>query len=197
MTEETYDTSRFQRDNVTPDTQEPTPPSTHVLYRGPKKWQILPRGSLYWVPNVGWDTRDHPVTAVPGDNHYYAIPLKLELPPKPLDPKGEAGSHKAPLWLLPPSALEEASWVHKLGAEKYGVANWRENEVCASTYISAMMRHLNQWRDGEDIDTESGRSHLAHIIASANILIDAAHCRTLRDDRAKLPKTLSEGGQDQ
>ena len=81
MPEEQYDTSRFQRDNTTAEAcLGPKPPSTHVLYTGPKRWQILPRGSLYWVPNVGWDTRDHPVTAVPGDNHHYAIPLNVSLP---------------------------------------------------------------------------------------------------------------------
>ena len=106
---------------------------------------------------------------------------------KPLDPKGDAGSKKAPLWLLPPVALEVASWAHKHGADKYGLFNWRENKVCASTYISAMMRHLNAWRDGEDSDQGSGVSHLAHVIASANILLDAAHCRNLKDDRVKLP----------
>ena len=105
----------------------------------------------------------------------------------PLDPKGLAGQDKAPLWLLPPSALEAASQAHAHGAAKYGPANWRARRVCASTYVSAMMRHLNAWRDGEDNDPESGFTHLAHIIASANILIDAKACGTLEDDRLKKP----------
>jgi hypothetical protein len=103
------------------------------------------------------------------------------------DPKGEAGKAKAPLALLPPEALRQAAWAHGLGAEKYGVANWRENQVCATTYVSAMMRHIGQYLDGEDADAESGLSHLAHVIASANILIDAKHCGTLVDDRPKRP----------
>jgi hypothetical protein len=107
----------------------------------------------------------------------------------PLDPKGQAGQAKAPLWLLPPSALEAASQAHAHGAAKYGKANWREAKVCASTYISAMMRHLNAWRDREDNDPDSGVTHLAHIIASANILIDAKACGTLEDDRLKKPNT--------
>jgi hypothetical protein len=45
------------------------------------------------------------------------------------------------------------------------------------------MRHLNAWRDGEDVDPESGRSHIAHIAASCNILLDAEHCGTLQDER--------------
>lgn len=103
------------------------------------------------------------------------------------DPKGEAGKAKAPLALLPPEALRQAAWAHGNGAAKYGVANWRENQINATTYISAMMRHIGQYLDGEDKDTESGLSHLAHVIASANILIDAKHCGTLVDDRPKRP----------
>jgi hypothetical protein len=50
-----------------------------------------------------------------------------------------------------------------------------------------MMRHLNAWRDGEDLDPESGISHLAHIACSCNILLDADYCDTLQDDRNVLP----------
>ena len=103
------------------------------------------------------------------------------------DPKGEAGKAKAPLALLPPEALRQAAWAHGLGAAKYGVANWRENQVCATTYVSAMIRHIGQYLDGEDADAESGLSHLAHVIASANIMIDAKHCGTLVDDCPKRP----------
>ena len=103
------------------------------------------------------------------------------------DPKGAAGALKTPMHLLPASALEETAWAHKLGAEKYGPYNWRDTGVCATTYVAAIMRHLNKWRDGENLDNESGRSHLAHVICSANILLDAAHCGTLQDDRHKLP----------
>jgi hypothetical protein len=105
---------------------------------------------------------------------------------RPDDPKGAAGALKAPMWLLPPVALQETAWVHGLGSKKYRPYNWRETGVCASTYISAIMRHLDQWRDGEDIDKESGRSHIAHIAASCNILMDAENCGKINDDRNKL-----------
>ncbi len=102
------------------------------------------------------------------------------------DPKGEAGAKKTPLGLIPPSAMEEVAWVHKFGADRYGAWNWRETGVCASTYVNAILRHLNAWRDGEDLDPESGRSHIAHIATSCNILLDAAACGTLEDDRNRL-----------
>jgi hypothetical protein len=107
------------------------------------------------------------------------------------DPKGEAGSKKTPMWLLPPVALEQTAWVHKLGNEKYGPFNWRATGVCATTYVSAILRHLNAWRDGEDLDPESGISHIAHIATSCNILMDAEACGTLQDDRNKRPAGLS------
>lgn len=102
------------------------------------------------------------------------------------DPKGEAGNKKCPLGLIPPSAMEETAWVHRLGSEKYGPFNWRETGVCASTYIHAIMRHLNAWRDGKDLDPESGRTHLAHIACCCNILMDASACGKLDDDRNKI-----------
>jgi hypothetical protein len=83
--------------------------------------------------------------------------------------------------------MEQTALVHKLGAEKYGAYNWRKTGVCASTYVHAILRHLNAWRDGEDNDRESGLSHIAHIGASCNILLDAAACGRLEDDRVKRP----------
>jgi hypothetical protein len=103
------------------------------------------------------------------------------------DPKGAAGALKTPLGLIPPYAMEQTAWVHKLGAEKYGPFNWRKTGVCASTYVNAIMRHLNAWRDGETVDPESGISHLAHVACSCNILLDAGFCGTLQDDRNITP----------
>jgi hypothetical protein len=80
-----------------------------------------------------------------------------------------------------------------LGADKYGPWNWRETGVCASTYVNAILRHLNAWRDGEDLDPESGISHLAHIACSANILMDAGYCNRLQDDRNKSADVLDDG----
>ena len=87
--------------------------------------------------------------------------------------------------------MEEQAWVHKSGADKYGAYNWRQVPVSTTTYVSAMMRHLNAFRDGVDLDAESGRSHLSHIMANCAILLDAAAAGTLVDDRSfpKNPRT--------
>lgn len=111
--------------------------------------------------------------------------------PKGLDPKGAIGKTKDPLWLLPPVAQTEAAWAHQTGATKYGPWNWRSTKVNASTYISAALRHLNAWASGKNQDEESKRSHLGHVVACCNILMDAQAHDCLADDRA-VPPTTSE-----
>jgi hypothetical protein len=106
------------------------------------------------------------------------------------DPKGAAGALKTPLGLIPPYAMEQTAWAHKLGSDKYGPYNWRKTGVCASTYVNAILRHLNAWRDGETLDPESGISHLAHVACSCNILLDADYCGTLQDDRNVKPEPV-------
>lgn len=107
------------------------------------------------------------------------------------DPKQAAGSKKTPLGLIPAPAMEEIANVLKLGASKYGEYNWRKTKVATNTYVHAILRHLNAWRDGEDLDPESTRSHIAHIAAGCCILLDAEACGTLIDDRVKRPETLN------
>lgn len=112
-------------------------------------------------------------------------------PTPSLDPKGEAGAKKTPLQLLPPYALAQTALAHAEGAKKYGHWNWRTNKVCATTYIGAILRHLTAWQDGEDIDADSGLSHIAKIGACCNILLDAGYCGTLVDDRSKVPSKMT------
>lgn len=104
--------------------------------------------------------------------------------PHPNDPKGEAGSKKCPLHLLPTEPLRETAVAMKHGADKYGRFNWRQTKVLASVYHGAILRHLFAWADGEDDDPESGAPHLAHIAANAMILRDALKSGSLIDDRS-------------
>lgn len=102
------------------------------------------------------------------------------------DPKAVSGSLKDPLQLLPTAFLRQTAHALKCGADKYGAYNWRTGEgIRASTYIGAIMRHLTQYMDGEDVDAESGQSHIAHIAAGCAILIDAERAHQLTDDRPK------------
>lgn len=99
------------------------------------------------------------------------------------NPKDKIGRTKPPLHLIPAPAMVQEAVVFGLGAEKYGPYNWRQHSVSASVYVAAALRHLMQWNDGEDIDTESGASHLAHARACLGILLDAECQDKLVDDR--------------
>lgn len=102
---------------------------------------------------------------------------------KPTNPKDAIGSTKVPLSLIPPVAKMWAALAHLDGAAKYGKWNWRAAGVRTSIYLDAMHRHLDKLNDGEWNDDESMLPHLAHIIACANILLDAQSVRMLVDDR--------------
>lgn len=100
------------------------------------------------------------------------------------NPKDRIGDTKPPLGLVPPSANILEAAVFGLGAKKYGGPfNWRVQQIRASVYVSAAMRHLAQWFDGENDDPESGVSHLAHARACLGILLDAQATGHLIDDR--------------
>ena len=92
---------------------------------------------------------------------------------------------KAPLEYLIDSVMDGDAWVHKGGADKYGIRNWLIDKIKASTYFAAMLRHLFAWWRGEDFDPDSGWSHLYHIRACCAILLDSANHDTLIDDRQR------------
>lgn len=101
------------------------------------------------------------------------------------NPKTVEGLKKAQLHLVPPSAIREMCTAMTLGAIKYGPYNWRQNNVAATVYISAALRHLLAWSEGEDTDPESLGSHLGHVMACCAIIIDAQKGGNLIDDRAR------------
>lgn len=137
---------------------------------------IVGEGDNTFVRDKAWeiwrDTVPEPDTAV--------IP---ETPPT--NPKRIHGIRKPSPQYIPPIAIIEEAVVMALGAEKYGAFNWQSSKVDATTYYSAAMRHLMSWFAGEDVDRESGASHLAHVRACMGILIDAAATGQLVDDRPR------------
>jgi hypothetical protein len=112
-------------------------------------------------------------------------PAPTEAKFHPNDPKGAAGAKKSPMHLLPPLPLMRLAWAMGHGAAKYGVNNFLDARVLASTYIGAIGRHWAQFSSGEDNDNESGLSHIALLAANCMILMAAADAGTLVDDRRK------------
>ncbi len=100
------------------------------------------------------------------------------------NPKDEIGRQKPSISFVPMAPLLVIAEVMRGGAAKYGIKNYREQPVSASTYIDAMFRHMVEWFDlQQDQDDESKLSHLAHIAACALILMDAQARNTLMDNR--------------
>lgn len=102
---------------------------------------------------------------------------------KDTNPKDGAGDKKVPLWLLSPLAKAEWAQAQFVGQVKYGAWNWRVAGVRASTYLSAMERHMDAYKSGENSDPTDGTSHLGNIMACAAILVDAIASSKLTDDR--------------
>lgn len=70
--------------------------------------------------------------------------------------------------LLDFQTMEDVVAVLELGANKYAAGNYKKVEPIR--YVDALMRHWFAYLDGEELDPESGKSHLHHIICSAMFL---------------------------
>ncbi len=101
------------------------------------------------------------------------------------NPKAAFGAAKAPMFGIPPVALIQLGLVMGGGGYKYGLYNFRDTKINASTYIDAIARHFLKWQDGVDVDKESGAMELAHIMACCALLIDSQTTGMLIDDRSK------------
>lgn len=100
----------------------------------------------------------------------------------PMSLKVAAGAAKPPLHLIPRVAVETEAAVLATGADKYGAWNWRSQKITATSHGAAIMRHVLAWLNGEHLDPESGMSHLAHVRATAGIILDADAHGMLIDD---------------
>jgi len=103
------------------------------------------------------------------------------------NPKTAAGLCKPTFRSIPPVGLILVGDVMQEGADKYGLYNWRDAPITASTYFDAMMRHAWKWWDRQTNDPQTNRHHLAYTAANCMILMDAFAHNTIHDDRPKNP----------
>jgi hypothetical protein len=89
---------------------------------------------------------------------------------------------KAPMWFLDGAALAGVAMVMGKGALKYAAHNWRKGMAWSRLY-SAALRHIFKHLDGEDIDQETGESHLDCAIANLMMLSAYEKRRLGVDDR--------------
>ncbi len=91
-------------------------------------------------------------------------------------------SGKPRLDLIPLESLSGVAAVFEYGANKYSKDNWK-NGLEYSRLLGATLRHLAAWQSGQDLDEESGLSHLDHAITSL-LFINYYRTHNLgRDDR--------------
>ena len=102
---------------------------------------------------------------------------------KATNPKDAIGIRKAALSVIPAGVLFDMGLAMMEGAAKYGRHNYRVAGVRSSVYYDAACGHLMDWWEGDDIDAESGLSHVTKAIASLAVLRDAMLQGMLTDDR--------------
>lgn len=74
--------------------------------------------------------------------------------------------------LMPPLALKATVDVLTFGAEKYEPDNWKYVPDSKRRYFDALQRHVWAWKEGEQIDPESGKHHLAHALCCLAFLYE-------------------------
>jgi len=94
--------------------------------------------------------------------------------------------------LLDMDALEGLAAVLSFGAEKYEPYNWRLG-IVNSRLIASMLRHLSAIQRGEDLDPESGLSHIDHLGCNWMFLSYNYKQRPDLDDRPSTSKENTNG----
>lgn len=102
---------------------------------------------------------------------------------KDTNPKDAIGISKAPMSTVSAAVLMEVGVAMLEGASKYGRHNYRAAGVRASVYYDALMRHAMAWWEGEDLDPDSGMSHITKAITTLVVLRDAMLQDKFTDDR--------------
>ena len=74
--------------------------------------------------------------------------------------------------LIPPAALKATVEILTFGAQKYEPDNWKYVPDSKRRYFDALQRHLWAWKEGEQLDEESGKHHLAHAMCCLMFLLE-------------------------
>lgn len=94
---------------------------------------------------------------------------------------------KRRLDLVPSSLTNAVARILEFGAKKYGDNNWKKGLVWSRVY-AALQRHLTDFWDGNDLDSESALPHLYHAACNVAFLIEFYEKRKDLDDRYKIPE---------
>lgn len=94
---------------------------------------------------------------------------------------------KPDLSLISKDLMEQMAKVRMFGIKKYSRDNWRLG-FSYNRSIAAALRHIMAFKEGENLDPESGLTHISHALCCLeHLLNDYLHHPEL-DDRFKAPK---------
>ena len=101
--------------------------------------------------------------------------------------KNDEKDDKSPLDFLRLDGIQGAMRVFKFGAKKYAKNNYLKGGLNASRLTAAALRHILQYQDGEELDAESGESHIDHAMCCLMMLRSTQQLGTSVDDLIKNP----------
>ncbi len=95
--------------------------------------------------------------------------------------------------LVSKAFIDQVAGVMGYGAEKYGRNNYLGG-MEHTRLLAACSRHLTAYNDGQDLDEESGLSHLAHAASNLNMLINCISKGKGKDNRylKESPKVIED-----
>lgn len=91
---------------------------------------------------------------------------------------------KLPFHLIPPELLIGVADILQFGAKKYAPRNW-EAGMDWSRVFGALQRHMWAWWGGENLDPETGKSHLWHAGCCIAFLMAYEARKIGKDDRPR------------
>ncbi len=91
---------------------------------------------------------------------------------------------KPALAYIPKEAMWELGKALSFGASKYDKFNFK-NGIEVTRTVSAALRHIYQFLDGENFDEESKAHHLGAAMANLSMAIDTCYNKPEMDDRHK------------
>lgn len=92
---------------------------------------------------------------------------------------------KPPLAYLPWAGVDEVAQVQAYGHKKYKDFNNYRKGMEIGRNLSCAIRHIRAFMEGEDLDKESNRNHLAHACCRLLFTLQNIHDGTAIDDRFK------------
>jgi hypothetical protein len=101
-------------------------------------------------------------------NNAAAMAIPASLPdaaaaiPESIEAGRKLDAGKMDWTLVPWDALEPIVRVLEFGAKKYERDNWLHVPGSTRRYTAALLRHVIAYASGEEKDSETGESHLAH-----------------------------------